>query len=265
MSFLVIGELINSTRSKVRQAIADRDADFIADLARRQARAGADFIDINAGADPANETDNLVWLAGVVQEACDKPLCLDSPNHESLAQVMAKVSQPPLLNSISLESGRFEPMLELIATASCSVVALCMSDEGMPTSSVDVAQRALRLVEALERAGMPRGQIHVDPLAQPVSVDGQNAVAACNAVKMINEQSPGVGTVCGLSNISYGLPLRRLVNRHFLGMLIQAGLSGAIMDPLDRELMLCIKTTEMLLGRDEYCMEFINMATTANE
>jgi cobalamin-dependent methionine synthase I len=255
--FTVIGERINTTRKAVQAATADRDAVYIADDVRAQEAAGATYIDVNAGARLGHEREDMEWLVGVIQGAVSLPLCLDSPDPEVLELAFGMVKQRPLINSISLETDRFQAMMRFLEGKDCSVVGLCMDDNGLPTSADDIVLRALKLTAALEDAGFVRERIYLDPLVQPISVDQRNGCMALEAVRRISAELPGLHFACGVSNISYGLPQRRIINRTFLSLMMGAGLDGAIIDPLDEKLMAAVRTTEMLLGADEWCTNYL--------
>jgi 5-methyltetrahydrofolate--homocysteine methyltransferase len=255
--FTIIGERINTTLKKVQAAVADRDADYIQDDVIQQAEAGASYIDVNAGARIGHETEDMKWLLEVIQKATDLPLCLDSPDPDVLEMAYGLVSKKPLVNSISLEKDRFEPMFAYLQGKECKIIALCMDDSGMPRSVDDIVSRAHRLVGELGRIGFKHDDIFIDPLIQPVGVDTNNCRMAMAAVKAITTELEGVHVTGGLSNISYGLPQRRIVNRTFLSFMIAVGMDSAIMDPLDSALMACVRTSEMLNGTDDYCMNFL--------
>jgi len=127
----------------------------------------------------------------------------------------------------------------------------------MPTSVEERAHVGLELIGRLGDEGIPLHKIYVDPLVQPVSIDTRMGAAVLGAIQKIMNDFPGVNTICGLSNISFGLPGRRIINRNFLALCIAYGLSAAILDPTDDELMATLISVEMLLGRDEYCERFI--------
>ena len=255
--FTIIGERINTTRKAVMAAAEARDAGYIQDDVQKQVAAGAAYIDVNAGARIGREMEDMEWLLGIIQDVIDVPLCLDSPDPQVLEAAFGLVSQPPMINSISLETERYESMLGFLQGKDCHVIALCMDDTGLPSSAQEVVERAGRLVEGLEGVGISRDKVHVDPLIQPVSTDVTKGRMAMDAVSGIMESYPGVHTACGLSNVSFGLPNRKFINRAFLTLLMAAGLDGAIVDPLDQNIMAVLKTTQMLLGGDEYCMNFL--------
>jgi 5-methyltetrahydrofolate--homocysteine methyltransferase len=163
----------------------------------------------------------------------------------------------PLINSISLESDRYDKMIPLLAGTDCRVVALCMSDEGVPKTAEDRLRIADRLISGLVQNRIPLENIYVDPLVQPISVDGTFGNEFLKAIALIKENFAGVHTMCGLSNVSYGLPGRPFINQTFMSMAIAMGLDGAIINPLDKRMMANIIAAEALAGRDSYCMNFI--------
>ncbi len=255
--FTVIGERINTTLKKVQAAVTERDADFIAEDVKKQTEAGATYIDVNAGARIGHEEEDMKWLLEVVQGATELPLCLDSPDPYILEMAYGLVDKKPLINSISLEKDRLAPMIDYLNGKDCRIVALCMDDTGMPKSADDIISRARTLVSELENIGFKRDDIFIDPLIQPISVDIANGRMVMSAVQAIMTELEGVHTTGGLSNISYGLPQRRIINRSFLAMMAAHGFDSAIMDPLDRAAMEVVVTADMLAGNDDYCMRFI--------
>jgi cobalamin-dependent methionine synthase I len=257
MAMIIVGEKINTSRTSIEEAVRKRDAAFITKVAREQAEAGAHFIDVNAGTFVDKETDHLCWLVETVQSEIDLPLSLDSPNPEALYEAIKRHKGEPMINSISLEKERFKSLFPVITSHPCHVVALCMAQTSMPTTVEERVEVGSELINKLVNAGVPIEKIYVDPLIQPVSVDTNMGLAALGAIRKIMDDFPGVNTICGLSNISFGLPERRIINRNFLTLCLSYGLSAVILDPTDKQLMTTLITTEMLLGRDEYCQNYI--------
>ena len=255
--FTVIGERINTTLKKVQAAVKDRDTEYIVNDVKKQAECGATYIDVNAGARIGHEEADMKWLLETVQSATELPLCLDSPDPAILEMAYGMVNQVPMVNSISLEKERFDVMLPFLDGKECKIIALCMDDSGMPKSDDDIIDRAKTIVAELEKIGMKKEDIFVDPLIQPMSVDGNNGTMVMEAVRTIMTDLEGVHTTGGLSNISYGLPQRKIINRSFLLMMMAHGFDSAIMDPLDKEIMALLKTGEMLKGHDDFCMNYL--------
>ncbi len=255
--FTVIGERINTTLKKVQAAVTDRDAEYIKDDVEKQTAAGATYIDVNAGARIGHEEADMRWLLEVVQTATELPLCLDSPDPAILEMAYGLVDKKPMINSISLEKDRFDPMMKYLKGKECRIIALCMDDSGMPKTSQDIVDSAIELVAELEGIGFARDDIFIDPLIQPMSVDVSNGQMAMEAIATIMGELKGVHTTGGLSNISYGLPQRKIINRCFLSMMMAHGFDSAIMDPLDSDIMALMNTADMLAGNDNFCMNYI--------
>lgn len=255
--FEVIGERINTSRKPVQAAVAERDSEYIIHDVKRQLKAGAHFIDVNAGARIGHEADDMRWLLETIQPVASVPLCLDSPDPAILDTAFQQVAEPPMINSISLETDRFDAMLPFLEGKACKVIALCMDDSGMPGSPEEIVRRAEALVEALNQIGVPTASIYIDPLVQPISTDTTKGVMVLDAVGRIKARFPEVHITGGLSNISYGLPQRKIINRTFIALMMQAGMDSAIIDPLDPAIMATIQTADMLLGHDAFCGNYL--------
>ncbi len=254
---IIVGEKINTSRRSIADAVEKRDASYIAEVAREQAEAGAHYIDVNAGTFLGKEAECLCWLVETIQSELDLPLCLDSPNPHALSEAIKRHKGEPMINSISLETERFRSLLPILTSQSCRVVALCMAETSMPTTVDERVEIGSELITRLTHAGIPLEKIYVDPLVQPASVDTKMCLATLGAISRIMNNFPGVNTICGLSNVSFGLPERHLINRSFLALCLSHGLSAVILDPTDKSLMATLITVEMLLNRDEYCENFI--------
>lgn len=253
----IIGEKINGTRKSVARAIAERDDAYIQELAVQQAEAGADWLDVNAGTHPDQEPDDLIWLIENIQSVVEVPLCLDSANPAALEAAIKAVDKTPMINSISGEAPRLEKILPLVAAHGCEVIALAMDEKKIPETVEKRVAVVEKVIEATRAAGVPDDKVYVDPLAMTIATMNQSAVIACDAIRAVHEKYPEVHFTMGLSNISFGLPARKQINRAFLILAMQAGLDSAIMDPLDKELVAAALTTEMLLGRDRHCLNYV--------
>lgn len=256
---IVIGELINGTRAPVRAAIERGDAEFIADLAARQVAAGADYVDCNVGLVGEREVERMRWLVGVVAEAVDVPVCIDTASPAAMAAGLEEYrgSAPPIVNSVTLEAERAEAMLAVLAGASARVIALAMTDEGVPTTGEARAAAGRRLLDLLSERGIAVEDVFVDLVITPLSVDPEGARAACAAMQMIATTCPQCHLVCGLSNVSFGLPQRALLHRAFVAQAIAAGLDSAILDPTDAQLRATMYAAEALAGRDPWCARYL--------
>lgn len=254
---IIVGELINASRKVIAPAIEAQDKGYIQKVALDQREAGADFIDVNAGIFVGKEADYLQWLVETVQEAVDAPCCIDSPDPKAIEKALAVHKGVAMINSISLEKARYDALLPLVAGTDLKIVALCMSDAGMPETTDDRLANADKLINSLVKNNVPIGNIFVDPLVQPVSTNSEFGFEFLNAVEGIMTRFPGVHTMCGLSNVSFGLPIRKFMNQAFAVMAIAKGLDGLIINPLDPLMMASLITAETLAGRDEYCTKYL--------
>lgn len=252
----IIGELINCTRKRVGAAAESRDAQFIQELARNQAAAGADMLDVNGGI-PGREPECLTWLVEVVQDAVDLPLSLDSADPQALRQALPLCKRRPLINSIIDEAARYDAVLPLVKEYQTRVIALCLSAAGPPSGVEDRVATASRLVERLTGGGVALDDIYVDPCILPASTGPEHGKAVLEAIGQVRTRYPGVHISAGVSNVSFGLPLRKLLNEVFLVLLMARGVDTAIVDPCDQQLMMNLKAAGALLGRDEYCVEYL--------
>jgi len=254
---IIVGERINGTSKRVREAILNRDRDFVSHQARLQADAGADYIDLNAGTEPEREPEDIGWLVETVQNAVDEPVCVDSANLEALRAGLEAYTGRALVNSASAESQRQDDVLALVQERGARVVALTLDDSGLPKTADQRIAVARALVEAAEKHGIARDDVFIDPLARAIAVENEQGAAFLDAVAGIRQCLPGVHVICGLSNMSYQMPARRLLNRTFLAMAMARGMDAAIVDPLDGGLMAAVCAAEVLLGQDEMCMQYI--------
>jgi 5-methyltetrahydrofolate--homocysteine methyltransferase len=253
---IIIGELINSTRKRIRAAVEARDAAYVKEIARRQAQAGASFLDVNGGV-VGQEAECLSWLVQVIQEEVDLPLCLDSADPAALRAALPLCDKPAMINSITLEGDRFDTVLALVTEFQAKVIALCMGEYGPPAGVEDRVETASKLVDRLTAAGVALDDIYVDACVLPISTGPEHGPALAEAIGQIMARYPGVHTSVGLSNASFGLPARKLLNETLIVLLMARGLDAAIADPCDRQLMANIAAAEALLGRDEYCVEYL--------
>jgi 5-methyltetrahydrofolate--homocysteine methyltransferase len=257
-TMIIIGELINASRKAIKAAIETQDAAAIQQVATDQADAGADYIDVNAGIFVGKEPEYLRWLVETVQQVTDKPCAIDSPDPKAIqAALEVHKGSPPMINSISLEAERYDNLMPIVANTDMKVIALCMSDAGMPETVDDRMKIAEKLVGGLTENGVSVENIYVDPLVQPLSVNKDFGVQFIDSIEAIHNNWPGIHSACGLSNISYGLPGRKQINRAFMTMAIAKGLDGAIVNPLDKGMIAAITIAEALSGRDNFCMSYL--------
>ena len=253
---LLMGESINGTRKAVAAAIQARDAEFIKGLAQDQIDAGAGLLDVNGGVAGGNEIEDLLWLIDIVMGMTDMQLMVDSASPDALDKgveaIIAKGGKTPFINSISGEQPRIDAVLPLVEKYKCPVVGLCLSDAGIPPTAEDRFDVAKRLYDLCSGAGLPGEDLWIDPLVMAVSADPCAPQVTMDALKLIKDRLP-VRTTGGLSNVSFGLPNRALLNRTFVAMCAGIGLDGLIVDVRVKAMMANVKAIEALRGEDNYC------------
>jgi cobalamin-dependent methionine synthase I len=256
---LMIGESINGTIQKVGQAILDRDEPFLTELAKIQYECGAHFLDVNAGVAGGNEVEDLCWLVKIVQEEVPIPLMIDSANPEALKAALSVYhhSEPPILNSISGEKEKWNQLFPLVTEKKCKMIVLLMDDHGIPKTIEERFGVAKKLYQNLVQANIPPDYIYFDILVLSVAVEPDAALVALETIKMIRSNFPQSHITCGVSNVSMGLPGRRLINRAFLTMAIYAGLDTLLIDVRDQALVSSIYASRILANQDPYCLEYL--------
>jgi 5-methyltetrahydrofolate--homocysteine methyltransferase len=254
---IIIGELINSTRKKIRAFIEQHDSEAIKDIALKQVEAGADYLDVNAGAFVTNEPEQMEWLVKTVRSVTEIPLCIDSPSHGALDVGLQLAGPNAIINSISGEPERYEKVIPLVQKYDASVIALSMDERGILDDEEQILGVIDKLVGRLKDDQVPPERIYIDPLIRPVSTNTTYGNLALRTLAEVTRRYPDVRTSCGVSNVSYGLPKRKLLNQTLMVMAIARGLKAAIIDPLDKQLMANIIAAEALFGEDEFCMRYL--------
>lgn len=256
---LIVGERINSTKEKVKEAIRQRDTAFIAKEARSQIDAGADYIDVNCAVTSGDELQDMDWTISVIQSEIENvSICIDSPNYRAIeAAIRAYHSRGGLMiNSITGDEARMKLILPIALKYNTKLVALTMDESGMPNTAEDRFHAARKIYERARHDGFNVENLYFDPLIRPIATEPGQAVEFLKSLHLIKGLH-GAKTICGLSNVSYGLPNRRLVNSTFLSMAIHAGLDAAILDPTDKQINSSLRASKALTCKDEYCSEYI--------
>ena len=254
---IVIGEKINGTRKQVAKAIQERDSAFIQDLARSQFENGASYLDINAGTLPQREPEDMTWLVQNVQEAAPEAvLCLDSANPAALKAGIEKTEKTPMINSLSGESFRIEGVLPMACEFQTELIVLALDDKGIPKTSDGRLAIVRKLIDMTRQGGLPDEKLFVDPLIMAISTGTENGNVSLETCRRIRQEFPNVHLTCGLSNISFGMPLRSVLNQAFIVLTMQAGMDSVIVNPEERELRSIMMAAETILGKDRHCMNF---------
>jgi cobalamin-dependent methionine synthase I len=198
------------------------------------------------------------WLTETIQQQVQLPLCIDSPDPQVIAAGLAACRfGQPMINSISGETERYRAILPLALQYRAKVVALCMDDSGMPETAGQRLLMAEKIIDRLLADGMPADDIYLDPLIKPVGTNDQAGIEALSGMRLIKEKYPAVHLICGLSNISFGLPQRKVLNQAFMIQAMAMGMDAYILDPLDKTMMGFYHASRVLLGQDEFCMQYI--------
>jgi cobalamin-dependent methionine synthase I len=256
---LIVGERINTFKKRVMRAYEERDEDWLRNEAVSQAEAGAQVIDINAGTDITIEPDNMKWAVQVIQEVVDLPLCIDSPNPDTIIAgfEVCKNKNQAWANSITLEEERMKRILPLCVEYQCPVVALCRDENGVAQSAQGRVDVAKKIVDTLSKTGIAMDKLYLDPLIEPLSVRGDAGLMSLHTLQGLKKELPELNTIISLSGISFGLPERKLLHRIFLPMLMYEKLDSVFLDPLDAKLMTSIAASKALLDQDEFSMDYI--------
>ncbi len=239
---IIIGENIHVIAKVVNNAIKARDAKPIQDLAKAQAEAGVDYVDVNVGYLRKDTEETMTWIINTIQEVTDLPLSIDTMNPVAMEAGLRLCNKKPLLNSASGKTDSKEQMLPLAKKYDCDVVISVINDKGMPAEGDSKLDSIMDTVAYANDLGIPNENIWADPIVLPVSTAGEgqkNALATYEFIEMIPEALPGLKSTVGLSNISNGAPeeLRPLLNHVYLIMLARKGLYSSIHDALDKDIM----------------------------
>jgi 5-methyltetrahydrofolate--homocysteine methyltransferase len=254
---VVIGEKINGAIPSTAEAIRKRDAEMIKSLAVAQTKAGADYLDICAGTGPDMEHETLVWLLDTAQSVSELPICIDSPDPRMILSVLSHIKKPGILNSVSGEGNKCEVLFPFLkSNPEWKVIALTCDEHGIPPDAEKKTEIALRLIENAAKEGIPPESLYIDPLALSLSTVNDAMLQFISAIQRIKAEYPTVHFTSGLSNISYGMPARGLINRNFLMLAMSAGMDSAIMDPTNRAMTETIYAAEALLGMDQFCHKY---------
>ena len=254
---LIIAERINTSRKSIAEAVTENDTDFIVNEIKIQEEAGADYIDINAGTFAAQEIEKLSWLIEIVQKNTDLPICLDSADPKTIHTVLPMIHHPPMINSINLDRKRYDALMPMIIERQCKVIGLCQAAGKAGHSISEKIDIAGQLIQELTQSGLFLENIYIDPLVFSLATDTTSGLNTLNAIREIMNKYKGVHTICGLTNVSYGLPERKLMNSAFLISAILMGLDAAIMDPTNKPLFSLMKAALLLNDKDPYAQNYI--------
>jgi 5-methyltetrahydrofolate--homocysteine methyltransferase len=254
---IIIGEKINGSIPSMGKAIAEKNEAHIKDIAKKEADAGASFIDVCASVPEAEEPDTLKWLIDLVQSVTDVPISIDSPSAASIAKAIPFCAKPGLINSVSMEGDKVATIFPLIAKTSWQCICLLSDDTGIPKSSADRLRVFGNLMKKASEFGIASSRLHIDPLIEMLASSEDGIAKVTETMREVKKQYPDIHITGGCSNISFNLPMRKFINRAFIILAMGAGLDSAIVDPLNHDMMGLIYAAEACLGIDEMCIDYI--------
>ncbi len=252
---VLIGERINPTgRKKLTGALKAGDLDIVKKDAVAQAKAGADIIDVNVNAPGVDDIVLLPKAIEAVMKAVDAPVCIDSPNPDALEAALKVYKGKPLVNSVSGETHSLKRVLPLIKEYGAAVVGLVQDDDGIPKNADRRVAIAHKIIEAAEKAGVPREDVVIDVLTFAIGAEAASGKDVLEAIRRIREEL-GVNMTMGASNISFGMPDRAIINNAWVTAVIAAGATALIVDAA--KVRPSVLATDLILGRDRFARRFI--------
>jgi len=253
----VIGERINPTgKKKLAEDLSRGKFDVLVQEALSQKEAGADILDVNVAVSGVDETTILPKAVLKVLEVSGLPVCIDSSNPEALKKALEVYPYKALVNSVTGQEKSLKAVLPLVKKFGASVVGLTMDDNGIPKTADKRFDVAKRIIEVAESYGIPREDIVIDCLCLTQATETNSAVVTLKTLTRVSREL-GVTTVLGVSNISFGMPDRKIINLSFLSQAISQGLNAAIVDPTIEGMVETILASDFLAGRDSYGRRYL--------
>lgn len=255
--FTIIGERINPTRrKKLAASMSEGDFSMVQEEARRQVEAGAQVLDVNAGIPGADEPALLRGAVLAVLEVVQVPLCLDTANPDALEAALKVYPGKALINSTTAEPHMMERVFPLAKEYNAAVIGVITDEKGIPATPADRLAVAQKLIDKAAVFGIPPEDIIIDPLALTVGADHNAGRVTLDSLQLIRDEL-GVNLSLGASNVSFGLPDRKIINVAYLALAIARGMTTAITDPVVPEIQTTLLACDLLMGRDEYSMRWI--------
>ena len=263
--FVVIGERINPTgRTQLTSEMESGNFDRVELDALAQIAAGAKVLDVNTGVPMADEPALMAKVVELVQSMTSVPISIDSSMPDALEAGLAAYQGKALVNSVTGEDERLDTVLPIVAKHGAAVVAICHDDSGISNDPDKRIEAAKKIIERAADYGIPVVDVVLDPVVMPIGAAGESGRAVFEVIRRAHQELR-VNTVCGASNVSFGLPDRRQLNAVFLSMMVGYGLTAAIVNPLHDEVMAAISGAEVLTGQDRMCKRWIKRSRTRQE
>ena len=256
---IIIAEKINGSIPSMGKAIAAHDEAWIKDIAKKEADVldiDRDFIDCCTSVEE-NELETMHWMIDLIQSVCDNKIAIDSPNPQICLDAMKFCKRPGMINSVSGEGNKIDLVFPVIANTEWDVMALLCDDSGIPKSAADRIRVLDKIMAKAKEYGIAESRIHIDPLIEMLCTSEDGIALVTEVMSYIKEHYPQAHISGAVSNISFNLPYRKILNQAFTVVCIQHGMDSGVLDPLNRDLRGSIYAAEALKGDDFYCMEYI--------
>lgn len=254
---ILVGERINTGFKDIRQAVMDKNPAPLQDWAKKQAEAGAHYLDVNLGA-VSGKAEDMIWMIEQVQAVVDTPICIDTNKVAILSEAIKACKKPPLLNSTTSSKEKLDPFVEIAVKYNASMIGLAMDESGSPKEASKRVECAGTITAAWMEAGLPMERLFLDPIVMPLKFMQDQAkefMEAARQFQMLSDPAPNIS--CGLSNIASKATEKKLINRTFLVMAIASGVNAVICDVLDVDLIHAAKTAELLMNREIYADSYL--------
>lgn len=257
---IIVGEKLNSSIPKTYNAMIKNDIEYLKELAIMQADCGSHYLDINTSICGSNELEKMLIILELVQSHTNCGIMLDSPSPDIIIKAIPFIkNRNIIINSLTI-SERLEELIPVIIKYNCGIVGLPIDVDGIPSDATKEIDNCNKLIKLLTDRGIDESKIFIDVLAQSVALDDKSALNALKTIHHLSEFYPDVHSICGLSNISYGLPKRVNINNAFLSLALYEGLDSVIMDITNATTKQALYASLAVCGKDEYCLDYLNIA-----
>jgi 5-methyltetrahydrofolate corrinoid/iron sulfur protein methyltransferase len=254
---ILIGERINTGFKDIKQAVLDKNPAPLQDWAKKQAEAGAHYLDVNLGA-VSSKPEDMIWMIEQVQAVTDVAISIDTNKVAILREAIKACKKPPLLNSTTCSKEKLDPFIEIASQYGASMIGLAMDESGSPKEVEKRVECAGLIAAAWMEAGQPMERLFLDPIVMPLKFMQEQAKLFLEAARQFQQLSdPPPNISCGLSNIASKATEKKLINRTFMVMAIASGCNAVILDVLDVDLLNAIKTAELLMNREIYADAYL--------
>lgn len=261
----VIGERINPTgKKKFKEALRNENLDYILREAIDQVEAGSEILDVNVGLPEINEEDVMVRVVKEIQSILDVPLQIDSTNHKVIEKALRYYNGKAIVNSVNGEDAALEKILPIVKKYGAAVIGLTLDENGIPSSSEERLKIAEKIVKTAEEYGIDKKDVYIDCLTLTAAAQQEDVKETLKTLSLVKEKL-NVKTVLGVSNVSFGLPNREILNKTFLAASLFAGLDLPIINPSDKEMMNTIVASRVLWNQDKGAKEYLKYSESISQ